>query len=195
MALIVIAALVLLGCGSAATPPRGSGQIPAAVAAGVRPIGRGERFQPPLRHEAVPTCRRALGGRFGAHVELFAADRVMLVAAGIGVRPPLEFLGGRIVKAGCYGDLVTLEPTGLVLVREGARRTVGDLFQAWGQPLSARRLASFASSPGRVVEAYVGGRRRHGPPEQIPLQRHAEIVLEVGPHVPPHGTYTFPLGL
>jgi hypothetical protein len=29
----------------------------------------------------------------------------------------------------------------------------------------------------------------------VPLRRHAEIVLEVAPLVPPHPTYTFPLGL
>jgi hypothetical protein len=28
----------------------------------------------------------------------------------------------------------------------------------------------------------------------VPLTPHAEIVLEVGPHVPPHASYTFPPG-
>jgi len=28
----------------------------------------------------------------------------------------------------------------------------------------------------------------------VPLTRHAEIVLEVGPHVPPHSSYMFPPG-
>jgi len=28
----------------------------------------------------------------------------------------------------------------------------------------------------------------------VPLARHSEIVLEVGPYVPPHRSYTFPPG-
>jgi hypothetical protein len=50
---------------------------------------------------------------------------------------------------------------------------VGAVFRSWGQPLSATRLASFRA---------------------VPLTRHAEIVLEVGPHVPPHSSYAFPPG-
>jgi hypothetical protein len=50
---------------------------------------------------------------------------------------------------------------------------VGALFRSRGQPLSATRLASFRA---------------------VPLTRHAEIVLEVGPHVPPHSSYAFPPG-
>ena len=40
-----------------------------------------------------------------------------------------------------------------------------------------------------------GVRRRapvNGSPGRVPLTRHAEIVLEVGPYVPPHSAYTFP---
>jgi hypothetical protein len=40
----------------------------------------------------------------------------------------------------------------------------------------------------------VNGRRVHAPPPSVPLTRHAEIVLEVGPHVPPHSSYAFPPG-
>jgi hypothetical protein len=79
---------------------------------------------------------------------VFAANRVVLVPAGIGTRPPLRRFAGRIADAHCYGALATIEPTGVVLVRPGAVR----------------------------------------------LLRHAEIVLEVGPPVPPHAVYTFPPG-
>ena len=69
-----------------------------------------------------------LGPRDGVHVEVFAANRVVLVAAGIGVRGPVTRSAGRITGARCYGDLVTLEPTGVVLTRPGAHLTVADLF-------------------------------------------------------------------
>jgi hypothetical protein len=132
-----------------------------------------------------------LGRRIAVHVELFAANRVVLIAAGIGARPPLRSVGGRIVSARCFGALVTRDPTGIVLVRDGSRLTIGDLMRAWGQPLAAHRLLSFH---GRVT-AYVNGRRWTATsPSLIPLTRHAEIVLEIGPDVPPHRSFTFPAG-
>jgi hypothetical protein len=139
-------------------------------------------------------CRRTLGPRFGVHVEVFAADRVVLVPAGIGTRPPRRLLAGRIASAGCYGSVVTLEPTGLVLVRPGAAPVLADLFRSWGQPLARRRLASFAPRGRHGVTVFVDGRRRSGDPAATRLAPHAEIVLEVGPPVPPHPSYLFPPG-
>ena len=139
-------------------------------------------------------CDRRLGPRVGVHVEVFAANRVVLLPAGIGTRPPRSFSAGRISSARCYGELVTLDPTGLVLVRSGSHPVLADLFRAWGQPLSTRRIASFTASTGARVTVFVNGRRRRGSPGQVPLAPHAEIVLEVGPYVPPHRSYTFPPG-
>jgi hypothetical protein len=142
----------------------------------------------------VGACRRSLGPREGVHVELFAANRVVLVAAGIGTQPPRRLSEGRISGASCYGELVTLDPTGLVLVRPGSRPVLADLFHAWGQPLSSRRLASFSAAPKGSVAVFVDGQRWRGTPGKVPLRAHSEIVLEVGPHVPPHHSYTFPPG-
>jgi hypothetical protein len=128
------------------------------------------------------------------HVELFAANRVVLVPAGIGTRPPRRLSEARISSAACYGALVTLDPTGLVLVRAGSRPVLADLFRAWGQPLSSRRLASFSASAGGSVSVFVDGRRWAGSPGNVALRPHSEIVLEVGPYVPPHHAYTFPSG-
>ena len=41
-----------------------------------------------------------LGRGIGVHVEVFAANRVVLVASGIGTLPPLTFSAGRIDGAG-----------------------------------------------------------------------------------------------
>ncbi|MGH2895721.1 MAG: hypothetical protein ACRDPM_20980 [Solirubrobacteraceae bacterium] len=188
--------LTLAGCGSSATPSRSPSAkaIPAALIAQARPIGRAPAFHPPARGwvgTSSGPCRAGLGRRDGVHVELFAANRVALVAAGIGVRGPVTRSGGRITGAACYGDLVTLEPTGVVLARPGAGMTLGDLFRAWGRPLSARRLLSFRGP----VRVFVDGRRRPGLPQTVPLTRHAEIVLEVGPQVPPHPAYHFQPGI
>jgi hypothetical protein len=191
-ATLIVGLLVAAGCGSARGQHSASTRgLPASLLAESRPIGRGASFHPPVRGPVLGACRRSLGSRFGVHVELFAANRVMLVAAGIGVRPPLRFDAGRIAHARCYGDLVTLEPTGVVQVRPGSRLHVSDLFRSWGQPLSRRRLATF---PARSVTVFVDGRLWHRDPGALPLAPHSEVVLEAGPFVPPHQSYTFPPG-
>ena len=199
-AIAALAALILpAGCGAAARPPTvalttTTPPPPAALVAQARPIGRGARFQPPAIGAVVGPCDRRLGPRNGVHVEVFAANRGLLVPAGIGTRPPRRLSEGRISRARCYGSLVTLDPTGLVLVRPGSHRVLADLFRAWGQPLSAERVASFRASTGMRVAVFVNGRRWREAPGRVPLARHAEIVLEVGPYVPAHRSYTFPPG-
>jgi hypothetical protein len=191
--LLLTAGLACAGCGSMERPPPAAA-LPAALVREARSIGRGPRFQPPAKGPIVGPCRRELGPRSGVHVELFAANQVVLVASGLGTRPPRAYSEGRISKARCYGDLVTLEPTGVVLVRPGARLHLSDLFRAWGQPLSSRSLATFSAPPGKAVRVFVDGQRWRGEPGSVRLMRHSEIVLEVGPFVPPHSRYTFPPG-
>jgi hypothetical protein len=183
-AVVVVGAVAALtgGCGHQARKAPEGERFP-----GMRPIGVEARFHPPAVGP-IKSCRRRLGRRYAAHVEVFAAGRVVLVAAGIGTGRPVRKVAGRIVDARCFGSLVTIDPTGLVLIRRGTAATLGDLFDAWGQPLSGSRVAGF-SGP---VRAYVAGRRWSWAVLAVPLRRHAEVVVEVGPYVPPHAAYTFP---
>jgi len=191
---LLAAALAVCGCGSSHHASTRSSGIPSSLLAQARPIGRGPRFHPPVGGPVLGACDRRVNRRSGVHVEVFAANRVVLLAAGIGTRPPRTFWDGRIAHADCYGALVTLDPTGLVLVRPGLRLRLSDLFRAWGQPLSQRRLASFTASGAGRVRVFVDGRRWPGAAATVPLRRHSEIVLEVGPYVPPHASYRFPPG-
>jgi hypothetical protein len=193
-AVAMTAIAVAAGCGSTRAHPASTSSIPRLVLAEARPIGRGPRFRPPATGPVVGPCRRRLGARYGVHVEVFGSDRVVIVPAGIGSMPPRTLSAGRISGARCFGSLATIDPTGLVLVRPGSRLFVSDLFEAWGQPLAPRRLGAFSAAPGRAIAVFVNGRRWHGAPGRVPLVRHAEVVLEAGPHVPPHFSYTFPLG-
>ena len=188
------AVALVAGCGSARTQTGAtSSAIPRELLAQARPIGQGPRFHPPATGPVIGQCRRRLGLRYGAHVEVFGANRVVIVPAGIGARGPVRLSGGRVSSAACYGSLVTLDPTGVVLVRPGSRVLLSDLFRSWGEPLSRGRVASFAAPAGSVA-VFVGGRRWSGVPGRVPLTRHAEIVVEAGPYVPPHSSYTFPSG-
>jgi hypothetical protein len=142
------------------------------------PIGAGPRYQPAARPVSELTC--ASGRRFAVHLELFADRRVIIVPRGIGV-----------ARSGCHGPLSTDVPTGVVEVLAGKRYTLADLFRVWGRTLSRRQLLSFR---GRV-SVFVGGRRFTGDPRDVPLTRHAEIVVETGGYVAPHVDYLFPKGV
>jgi len=193
IAALGLALAVSSGCGSQAGPSA-TAAIPATLLREARPIGSGPRFHPTARGPVIGACRQSLGSRRAVHVELFAANRVVVFAGGIGVRGPATRTAGRIAHARCYGALVTLEPTGVVLLRPGRQWHLADLFRAWGQPLSQRRAASFHARAGDPVRVYVDGRRRRGAPGGVPLVAHGEIVVEVGPRVEPHRSYTFPPG-
>ena len=153
------------------------------------PIGVGPAFHPPALSRAVAAgapvggFRCGVGGtRFGVHVELFAAGRVVIVPAGIGVAPPWRRDGAYVRSGRCSYAARTREPTGVIEVsRPGL--TLGDFFAIWGQRLDRYRWG------------YVGGRRWRGQLAAIPLRRHAEIVLEVGPFIRPHTTFLFRKGI
>jgi len=172
------AALFFAAAGAAAG---GDGLVPT-------PIGVERRFHPApaservLHAAPVGSLRCVAGGeRFGVHVELFARRRVVIVPAGIGIARPLARDGAYVRPRGCSYPARTLAPTGVVEVRRGARLTLGDLFDVWGARLSATRLAGFRTTAARPVRAYVDGVRLRGALRAIPLRRHAEIVLELGP--------------
>ena len=166
------------------------------------PIGATPRFHPPPLSAAVARvapvgglrCARDPAPRDLVHVELFAQKHVVIVPPGIGIAPPVRRRGAYVWGGRCSYPLRTRDPTGIVEVLRGQRSTLGQLFAIWGQPLTATRLSGFAAAPGTRVHAYVGGRPWPYPIAQIPLRRHAEIVLEIDGYVPPHRFFLFPRG-
>jgi hypothetical protein len=154
----------------------------------MRPIGPGPRFHPPVSGPVTGRCERTLGTRLAAHVEVFGANRVVLLAAGIGSAAPRQFRGGRLIGARCFGDAVTLDATGVIYFRASAGVTLGTVFRAWGEPLTQTRIASFS---GGRTQTYLDGKLWHGPAAAVPLRSGAEIVVETGPHVPPHRRFVF----
>ena len=136
-------------------------------------------------------CSRSSTPRFLAHVEIFVRGRVVLMPAGIGVAPPQVRRGAFVVGGRCDYPVRTREPTGLLEIARGMRLTLGDLFAVWGQPLSGRRVLSFAGA----VAAFDGRRRLAGDPRRTDLRPHSVITLELGRRVRPHFPYLFPRGL
>jgi hypothetical protein len=119
------------------------------------------------------------------HLELFANGRVVIVPAAVGVRGARVTLG-RVRAARCRARVWTLDPTGVVQFEGPAR--LGAFFGVWGTRLVPSRLLSFAGA----VRVYVNGARRRGDPRTLVLRDRDEIVLEVGPYIPPHRAYRFP---
>jgi hypothetical protein len=126
------------------------------------PIGAGPRYHPPPPLNA--RCVHAAPSR--AHLELFARGRVVLIPA----------------KIGCW----TNDPTGTLHFH--GRPTLRSFFRAWRQRLAPRRLLSFAGG----VRVYRNGIRLGVDPRDVALRNGDELVLEVGPFVPPHSSYRFP---
>ncbi len=126
------------------------------------------------------------------HLEIFVNRRVLIMPAGIGLRPPLRRAGiARLAGGRCAYPLHTLDPTGTVLRRALAAAHAGRLLHDLGPAPGCRGNCS--RSAGRV-RAFRNGREWKGDPRRMPLRRHDEIVLEVGGYVPPHTRYLFPEG-
>ena len=150
---------------------------PAALVAQARPIGRGASFQPPrersgprrVRAPARPARRRARRG-------VCRQPRGARAHRGSAHGQPRQFSAGRISSAGCYGEAGHARPDRgracapgsrpgsppgiaprIARIASGSPPTLADLFRAWGEPLSTRRLASFSATRRARVAVFVDG--------------------------------------
>lgn len=195
---LAIAVVVALGLAIAASialvPVDTAGSAPVPT-----PIGAGKEFHPGATSPAVKRLQRVRSmscagdevARVGVHLELFARGRVVIVPPAIGMAPPLARRDAYVVSGRCSYPLRTREPTGVIEVAREGRYTLGSFFAVWGKTLSPNRVLDFRGH----VRAYIDGRSYRGSPSGIVLRRHAEIVLEVGPYVPPHTEFRFRSGL
>ena len=159
--------------------------------AGFRPSARGSRGDRGAPIDGMRCARERSVGSF-AHVEIFIADRVVIVPAGIGLAPPIRQRGPHLLIGRCAYPLRTVDPTGLVLLRADRSYTLGELFAVWEQPLGWSVVAGFHASAHDRVRVFVDGRLWRGGPADVPLAPHSQVTIELGPYVPPHSSYLFP---
>jgi hypothetical protein len=198
--LALACALLVGGCGTSMRRSADGGFSAAEYVASSRRSAPGPRFRPPpsglLVGNAAPVdgmrCRAGYAVVSVAHVELFAANRVVVLPAGIGVAPPLSRHGAYVPGGRCVYPLHTVEPTGVVLIGPGRGHTLGELFALWGQRLSRNGVAGFRAGAEQRVSVFLDGVRWRGNPAVVPLAQDAQITIEVGPYVPPHPHYVFP---
>ena len=192
----------LLAAGCAATPraesKRGSSGVDYLASA--RTVGPGTSFRPGPTDVLVAQAARADGmsckvpspATSVAHVEVFAANHVVVIPAGIGIAPPLVAHGAYAYGGRCVYPLRTLEPTGVLLIEPGPTRSLGQFFDLWGQPLNQRDVAGFHAPHGHTVSVFVDGTLWRGNPRSVSISAQAQITIEVGPFVRPHVRYSFP---
>ena len=167
------------------------------------PIGVGPEYHPPASNAAVSAhrlidglrCSRIESRRFGVHLEVFGRGLVVIVPAGIGVARPWRTVRPNVLIGRCSYAARTRTPIGVIEVAAGARLTLGQFFDIWGQPLDARRLLGFRARGTERVRGYVDGSPWSGAVRAIPLRRHAAITLELGTYVRPHPRFLFGMGL
>jgi hypothetical protein len=106
------------------------------------------------------------------HLDLFVNGRRVQVPACIGIDPQLQFIS----------PLHTHDTTGVLHVEspEPTAFTLGQFFEVWGVPLSARQIGGLRVGGGKVLRAWVNGRPLAGDPAALRLASHQQIVLAYG---------------
>jgi hypothetical protein len=127
-----------------------------------------------------------------AHLQMYVNGQEQLVAAGIGIGPPLQMFDGIVVGGSCFSWLHTHDESGIIHIESPVMQTfvLGNFFDIWGQPLSSTRLGPAQGT----VTAFVNGARFTGDPGTIPLNAYTVIQLDIGdPTIAPQ-PYTWPPG-
>jgi hypothetical protein len=183
MRAFAIAALVLAACGGTplqATPPHDGGVLAPA----------GDTAQGQTVDGISCDTSEQLLFHIHAHLGIYEQGKQLLIPAGIGIGPPLQILNGFVVGGSCFSWIHTHDESGIIHIESPVQRTftLGDLFDIWGQPLSAAQVGPVH---GGVV-GFVGDMSFKGDVRTIPLTDHAVIQLDVGQPALVPQPYTWP---
>jgi hypothetical protein len=131
-----------------------------------------------------------------AHLTIFVNGAPRQVPAGIGIPGAVAqntAQGAFITSGSCFYWLHTHSADGIIHIESPVHReyTLGNFFAEWGQPLGP---AQVGPAHGRVTAIYDGQVYR-GNPADIPLNKHAQIQLEVGTPIVGPESIAWPAGL
>jgi hypothetical protein len=162
---------------------------------------------PPLASTATKATGAPVGGihcdtseqvlfHIHAHLTVVVNGSPRQIPAGIGIpgaqaqnTPQGTFIGG----GKCFYWLHTHAADGIIHIESPIHRifTLGNLFNIWGQPLGPGQAGP---ARGHVTAIY-NGKVYHGDPRDIPLTKHAQILLQVGTPLVAPESITWPSGL
>jgi len=139
------------------------------------------------------SSREMLRVHIHAHLSLFFNGQQIAIPCGIGIVKPFRISNGFVGVGSGFYWLHTHDATGIIHIESPDSRsyTLGNFFDIWGEPLSARGVAGLDGT----VCAFVDGKAYSGDPRAITLAAHTQITLEVGGPVVPPPVYVFPNGL
>ncbi len=116
-----------------------------------------------------------------AHLTILVNGTPQQIPYGIGV-PGAQVQttpqGPFVTSGACFSWLHTHAPDGIIHIESPIQRTytLGDFFDIWGQPLSGHAVGPALGH----VTAFYNGKLYEGNPRNIPLNRHAQVQLDVG---------------
>jgi hypothetical protein len=118
-------------------------------------------------------CDTMEGAVFHIHQHLAIFDHGKLITI------PSDL--GRPLMSPCLYWLHTHSGDGIIHVESPVFRTftLGQLFDVWGQPLSATSVAAIRVPKGDV-HVFVNGTLYKGDPRKVELAQHSDIVIEAG---------------
>ncbi len=131
-----------------------------------------------------------------AHLTVFVNGAARQIPAAIGI-PGAQAqntpTGPYIASGTCFYWLHTHAADGIIHIESPVHRsyTLGNFFDIWGQPLGPYQVGP-ARGP---VTAIYNRQVYRGNPRNIPLEKHAQIQLEVGKPLIAPASITFPSGL
>jgi hypothetical protein len=116
-----------------------------------------------------------------AHLTVFVNGAARQIPAGVGMDNPQAQStpqGTFMASGSCFYFLHTHAADGIIHVESPVQRTytLGNFFDVWGQPLSPNQVGP---AKGKVT-AFYNGQHYIGNPRNIPLNKHAQIQLDVG---------------
>lgn len=197
-AVAATAALALAAC-SSSTPATAPSATPTTAAsptvAGPQATTAGDWRAPADASAAVRAAglpmlgEEKLAVHYHAHVDVIVNGQHIPVPAELGVDEARHLIS----------PLHTHDGTGVVHIESATDVpfTLGQLFQEWGQPLTAERVGPVTLTAGQALRVYRNGQLVASDPGALRLGSHDEIVVWVGPadqqpQVP--ASYAFPPG-
>ncbi len=213
---IVLAALALVGCGSAASSSSSAGSTsvasttasasttaPAAATTRIGPEGIPLEDGPPLASASTTTPGTAVDGihcapveqlayHIHAHLQVYVDGQPRRLPAAIGMIGPVseQTPNGPFYGAEvCYYWLHTHATDGIIHIESPTERiyTLGDFFDEWRQPLGSDQVGP---AQGKVT-AFVNGALWRASPRAISLDPHQVIQLDVGKPIVAFHTISF----
>ncbi|MBC5828916.1 MAG: hypothetical protein GIW98_01825 [Candidatus Eremiobacteraeota bacterium] len=194
----LVLALGISACGGGGGSSSGGGGVPPVTGRGAPIIlvnglilGQDDTFSPidgdaatTATIDGIPCGSEIVNFHVHAHLSIIVNGNRVAVPDAIGIHNPRPEQNNFVASGGCLYYLHTHDASGVIhMEAPGAMSfTLGQLFDIWGQPLSMTNVAGktgsvqvyTAANPGAYVP-YSGDIRA------LPIQRHEDILLEVGP--------------